>query len=155
MGLAPAVRLRFLNRKKNHKFALAMHKGGARRVAFSPDGAWLAAAGADGTVSTVDLASHEVRELKGHARAVLDVAFLPDGRGVVSASADKTLRVWPVEPSGVRALQKADGIPVNRLAFAPDGTLASASNNGRVKVWPDPSDGKVVVPTTRQGTLDI
>ena len=26
---------------------------------------------------------------------------------------------------------------------------------GQVKVWPDPSDGKVVVPTTRQGTLDI
>lgn len=67
-------------------------------LAFSQDGAKLAAAGHDGDVLIVDVASMKtVSVLKGHERTVRSVCFLPGSQVVASASFDMTVRLFPLK----------------------------------------------------------
>jgi len=69
----------------------------ANGLAYSPDGRRLAAAGHDGEVKVIDVASRVVTaSMKGHGRSVRAVCFLPDGHAVASGSLDMTVRIWPV-----------------------------------------------------------
>jgi WD40 repeat protein len=80
------------------------HPGGARCVAFSADGAFLASGGADGAVRlwrTSDggaLASFE-----GHEGPVQAIAVSPDRRFVYSGGADGTLRRWAIRSAALSA----------------------------------------------------
>jgi WD40 repeat protein len=66
----------------------------ATPLAFSPEGAILAAA-VDREVWLWDLRTgEEIRRFTGHQGAVNAIAFAPDGRALVSASSDGTLLVW-------------------------------------------------------------
>jgi WD40 repeat protein len=70
----------------------------ANGLAYSPDGSRIAAAGHDGNVKIIDVASRSVTaDMKGHGRSVRAVCFLPNGRSVASGSLDMTVRVWPVQ----------------------------------------------------------
>jgi WD40 repeat protein len=69
----------------------------ANGLAFSPDGTKLAAAGHDGDVHIITMATMQVAaKLKGHDRTVRAVCFLPDGRTLVSVGFDSSVRLWPV-----------------------------------------------------------
>ena len=77
---------------------LTLHGGReTKRIAFSPNGAMLAAGGADGTCAVVDASTWErIATLAGHADTVFDVAWSPDAKSVVTASHDASWRVWSV-----------------------------------------------------------
>jgi WD40 repeat protein len=63
-------------------------------MAFSPDGARLAAASWDGNVKLWSTKTgREVRTLRGHGSVVNSVAFTGDGR-LVTGSLDGTVKVW-------------------------------------------------------------
>ena len=111
--------------------------GAAEAVAFSPDGAWLAAAPAFGPVQIWDVESGaELTRLVGHTGAVNDVAFSPDGSLLATGSTDGTVRLWdPRDGVQVLSLRGHDSV-VWDVAFSPDGSrLASASPEGLVRVW--------------------
>jgi WD40 repeat protein len=73
-------------------------------VAFSPDGARLAAACSDGTIRLLDVARRQqVAELRGHSDYVHAVAWSPDGTRLVSGSGDFTVRIWDSLPDQERA----------------------------------------------------
>jgi WD40 repeat protein len=64
-------------------------------VAFSTDGAQLAAAGADGTIRVWAVKSRRLlTTLEGHASDALAVAFSPNGRSIASGGADGAVLYW-------------------------------------------------------------
>jgi WD40 repeat protein len=112
-------------------------------VAFSPEGARLASASADGSVKVWDLTTHPVTTTTGPNAATVDqVAWAPDG---------KTLAITCVDDLrgggySVRVLDADTGYTLRRLsghtnmlwavAYSPDGRrLVSASTDGTARVW--------------------
>jgi len=122
-------------------------------VAFSPDGALVAAGGIRGAV--------HLREVRGgHERSVLwvpgvkefesagflgAVAFAPDGKTLAAGgSYDATARLWDVATGRLRANLECFAVPKNQgrmdavqsLAFAPDGkTIATVGYDRDLRLW--------------------
>ncbi|MEM7456364.1 MAG: serine/threonine-protein kinase [Planctomycetota bacterium] len=65
------------------------------QLAFSPDGAFLAAVGNDRTLRIWHAATGEpMRTFEGHAAAVMDFDWNPDGETISTCSYDKTIKRW-------------------------------------------------------------
>lgn len=120
-------------------------------VAFSPDGARLAAAAADGSVALFRLAPAPAleRRVTGHTAAALAVAFSPGGELLVTAGADRVVRAW--EAAALKPLRSFDahGGAVAALVFrssspgGPAAYCATGSEDRTVRVW-QPSIGRMV-----------
>jgi eukaryotic-like serine/threonine-protein kinase len=128
---------------------LAGHEDRVLAVAFDPQGARVASAGADGVVKVWDRrALREVLTLRGHAGAVTALAYSPDGKYLASGGAGGGVRVWDAAGGKARAAFRAHAGGVTGLAFDPTGRrLASTGGKpslGELKLW-DPSNGKALV----------
>ncbi len=114
------------------------HTATVNAIAFSPDGRWLASAGADDTVKLWEVSTgHEVRTLVGHTDKVLSVAFTPDGRWLVSGSWDKTIKLWDVATGHEVRTLAGHNFAVTALDISPDGRwLASTGQFDKsFKLW--------------------
>jgi cytochrome c len=106
------------------------HQGPVVALAVSPDGATLASASWDRTARLWPLNGGEPRVLEGHQQNVNGVAFTPDGSALVTAGYDLTVRIWRREGAPVITTLPT---PLNAVAVAPDGEIASGGADG--KVW--------------------
>ena len=126
-------------------------------VVFDPKGQWLATGGwhvriiEKSTIGTKGITEGEIcvwdmaqagqakpRLLHGHTGGrVSHLAVSPDGRWLASADDGKkaTILIWDVEQGTV--LHTLDGHqgPIHRVAFLPDGRLASAGKDRAVHLW--------------------
>jgi WD40 repeat protein/serine/threonine protein kinase len=109
----------------------------ASGVAFSPDGALLASADRDGTVTLWPVgAPGAARVLRGHRGRVMEVAFSPDGRRLASAGSDRTVRLWDVASGRIIAVLRGHTNWITTVAFSPDGSwLASGGTDRTVRLW--------------------
>src|SRR5215469_2841265 len=79
------------------------HDGKVNALAYSPDGKWLASAGADAVIHLWDTQTGKAGfTLKGHQGAVHSLAFAQAGEGkpaqiLISAGFDKTIRFWDLQ----------------------------------------------------------
>ncbi|NTV65388.1 MAG: WD40 repeat domain-containing protein [Oscillochloris sp.] len=103
---------------------------------FSPDGARLAAAIADGPIMIINVHSGEpLHELPGHAMGTTALDWHPDGRILASAGQDSHVRLWDIASGAqVQALRHATSW-VERLAYHPAGTHLAAAAGKRLRVW--------------------
>jgi WD40 repeat protein len=119
------------------------HSGGNWNcVAFSSDGATLAAAGFSKLVGLWDVESQtKLHSFKGHEFKIFGVAFSPNGKTLASASYREVI-LWDV-PSGTKRCVAGEDVAAGWcVAFAPDGkTLASGGLDGTVWFW-DPETGR-------------
>ncbi|MFZ0159368.1 MAG: WD40 repeat domain-containing protein, partial [Kineosporiaceae bacterium] len=120
-------------------------------LAFSPDGATLAAAGSDTLIWRFDLRSRRALPtypMPGPATAVLYTAA---GRTLVSASTDASVRLWPSVPPAVNGLDRS----YYSVRFSADGRRACTATNGDHALVVDTSDPTRPVPAGLPfGTLD-
>ncbi|CUA70599.1 Periodic tryptophan protein 2 homolog [Schizosaccharomyces pombe 972h-] [Rhizoctonia solani] len=108
-------------------------------VAYSPDGARVAAGCEDCTVRIMN--AHDGKPLfdplQGHTGSVESVAFSPDGKLVASGSYDNTVRVWNAYTGTPTTgpLKAHHGI-VASVSFSPNGMqIVSGSFDSTICIW--------------------
>lgn len=100
-------------------------------LAVSPDGARLASASWDHTARIWSLGDGAQQVLEGHSQNVNGVAFTPDGRSLVSVGYDRELRIWPLVGGTPNVVTL--GSPLNAVAVAPDGEIATGGADGKLR----------------------
>jgi WD40 repeat protein/beta-lactamase regulating signal transducer with metallopeptidase domain len=108
---------------------------GALSVAFSPDGATIATAGADGVIRLWDLATRSPRNSLTYL-GCQSLAFSPDGRVLASAHPGGDVVLWDARGLRQLGLLKGHRDQVHHVVFSPDGrSLATAGKDQTVKLW--------------------
>ena len=113
------------------------HKNDIHRIAWSPDGRFLASPSDDETIRIWDVARGECTAvLKGHESKVFSVTWSPDGRRLASSSSDNTIRIWDAKTWETLAVLEGHKSSVYHVAWSPDGfTLASACDDSTIHIW--------------------
>jgi WD40 repeat protein len=119
---------------------LGVRPGPIYSLAFSPDGALLAAGAADNTVQLWHLAQNEQPlVLAGHSEPVSSIAFSRDGKLISSGSWDGTVRLERVgDGSLVGVLTEPHRTQISSIALSPDTeTLAIGlyARDDQVELW--------------------
>lgn len=106
-------------------------------VAISPDGTKVASAGADRSISVVNLTTGElVVKIEDHADWVMDINWSPNSQRLVSASKDKTCKVFDATNGNPVMTFPGHGEPVYTAAFLSDSaTVTSGGGDKRIRVW--------------------
>jgi WD40 repeat protein len=84
------------------------------KIAFAPDGQWLAAKDRKGELRLWNFAAADVARsaisLRGHEGDIVQIAFTPDSRGLVTADEKGNIRLWDIDISRlIKRLQDAAG----------------------------------------------
>lgn len=98
-----------------------------RDVAFSPDGASIATASADGIPRIWDVRTATARLLApGHSHRLLGCAYSPDGSMLATAGEDGSVRIWDLPDGQPRMSLRHHGAGVLSCSFSTDSRLLAA-----------------------------
>lgn len=113
------------------------HGGPVRALAISADGQSAISGSFDASAIRWSLTRNAAEQvLRFHADAVNAVAILRDGR-TATAGADGRIAIWTSGKTEPDTALDGHTAPIVALAVSPDGaTLASASWDGTVRLWP-------------------
>ncbi len=119
--------------------------GNTSRLAVSPDGARIAAAGKDGKVRIYEMTGAKLlTTIPAHAGACNDVKFTWDGKHVVSCGSDALVKEWDAENGKETRQFESHGADVRSVVCSQDGLrMASSDAAATIRVW-DMKSGKLV-----------
>ncbi len=118
--------------------------GKALRLAYSPDGKWVASAGADTSVNSMGVklwnsATHALfRAIPAHRGHAASVAWSRDGTRLASGGGfrDTSVSLWDPQSGNLLKVFIGHTADVEAVAFHPNGKwLVSASEDGTMKLW--------------------
>jgi WD40 repeat protein len=107
-------------------------------LAYSPDGQWLASAGADNKIVLHDPRKLEksTQILTGKGLFAYSLAFSPDNKWLAAGDADTKIYLWNMNGLSEPLTLTGHNDWVQSLAFSPDGKwLASGSNDSTIRLW--------------------
>lgn len=107
-------------------------------LAFSPDGALLAAGEGSGKIRVYDVPRREVRLTQWvfHSARISAIAWAPDGRHAASASLDTHIYIWSVErPMRHVSVKNAHAGGANAVAWLSGTRLASAGADAALRTY--------------------
>lgn len=113
------------------------HTNIVRRVAWSPEGAQLATAGADHVLKLWETESWRERPFTLRFReSVYGLCFAPDGQQLAAVARNEPVKVWGLNEQSMVAELRGHTALVTSIDFCPDGwRLVSASEDGTVRLW--------------------
>ena len=118
---------------------LSTPQGGVDSIAFSPNGAILAAGMSDGSVRLYNASNHRLLTVltSGDGSALDSLAFSPTGVRLAAGGADGIVRLWDLtDRHPVTAIVARRHSAVRALAFSPHGQLLAAGlDSGAVRQW--------------------
>ncbi len=117
--------------------AVLPHEELIQVLVFSPDGAWLATAGANGMLKLWDARSGTLKaKLGGHYGSVYGLDFASDSKHFVSAGSDRTVRLWNVGVERAVAVLYGHSSHIYTAAFSPSGDrVVTASYDQTARIW--------------------
>ena len=108
-------------------------------VAWSPDGAKIAAAGKGSTIEILNAASSTVLSIfNTGASSVISVAWSPDSRYIVSGQQDGSIQIWDTASGTGITNWSGHSAKVNSVAWSPNGSYIASAGGGSdktAKVW--------------------
>lgn len=108
---------------------------GVTALAFSLDGAKLAAATEDKTVKIIDRQGKEKEVLKGYAEKVTSLAFSPDGKWLAAGSQNGAASISEIANGKMISLEGHAGA-ITSIAFSADSKkIATGSQDETARVW--------------------
>lgn len=117
---------------------------GVTTVTFSKDGKMVAIGHSCFVATLWDAATGEMlHELawRTYSDHVSALAFSPNGRTLaVGIAYEDDVHLWSTRTGKERVALRGHTNNITSLAYSPDGTLASASADGTIKLWHPPSD---------------
>ncbi|MBZ2187271.1 MAG: hypothetical protein K7J46_21415 [Bryobacter sp.] len=125
---------------------LSGHADAVRGLAWSKDGARLAAAGGipgrQGEVKVWNSDGSLLSTITGHSDCIYGVALSPDGQTLATASYDKLIKLWDATTGKEIRTLKDHIDAIYALEFTPDGQrLVSGAADRSIKVW-NPATGE-------------
>jgi WD40 repeat protein len=120
------------NSKNSHKYEF-------RKINFSPDGKFIAAASTDKTIQIWNFLDGRIlRILKGHQDWVYDVQFSSNGELIVSSGggSDKSLKFWRSNDGKLlKSIDKAHNDAIYLSISSNCKLIATAGNDQTLKIW--------------------
>jgi len=114
---------------------MRLGKGPISRIAYSPDGKLLAAAGSVGVWLYDAETMTEVELLKSAPDHLYTLAFSPDGKTLAAGSAYKAVQLWNIEDRRkIEVLTDFWG-RTSPIAFSPDGRRLAVKENRGIHLW--------------------
>jgi WD40 repeat protein len=105
-------------------------------VAWSPDGAYVAATAGHAVRIFHAESGAAIRSLVGHANIVRTVSYSPDGLFIATAGDDQTVRLWRAATGEPAAVLLGHTSPVSFVAWSGDSArLAAAAEDSTTLVW--------------------
>ena len=135
--------------------SFATHDSTVYSAAFSPDGAHVVSASADGTARIWNVRDgSEIRLLDDHSDEVFGAFYSPNGSRLITTSKDRTGRIWDTKSGSGSVVLRGHRGPVHRPSFdAVGGRVVTPSADGTAIVWDAKTGRKLVTIAGHDGPV--